>query len=972
MQHSNLHLWMTSPGAKSMAKMIESCLPFGGIVTSFDDDALSVLRSLVPEDDEYEVITLGDLVAKVRMACGLPRELMVSGAQSLSIATVVCRRLAADSPYGELRMFPGFHRAVQGVLDEFSHAVLALGELESIAGELEEPYRSRLASLAEIARQCELIRKQIGRKNLYELASDFLSLTPERVLQQPILILVGDLPAESHLRIVEWLGARNCTVHLVTESGELLFGSQSAVRDRLPEAQVHPAPEFEHWPQTLFDSGSIQRSGLQNLELFSTSDPMAECEWVLRRARDAQEELNIAEHQIAIYVTRPERYVPILRSIAKRMGFVISARIPIELKGNGFVSFVIRLLESLSSSRIREFVALTTSSYMGLGDFEQALLGQVSKDWHAQHGASWEKLDQWIADQDENFAAIKEVLKWRARAFEEARNLSGWHHLLSELLRAEPIADAAMVRDGGKATEDQHAMTAMLRILASASLVHDSQHPELVDLSAFAVEARGLWERDYMAPPGNEFGIRVVRRGMELPPCSALFCVGMTEDEVPGRRRENPVLGDEFRVEVNARIRGAGQLASSFDEIGVKRDEFVRICSAPTKWLVFSYSRRDDRATRIRSIFLHRLKQVLGAEFVEKEIAAKQLCPPVEQCRIPADLSLREALDGPRTGFPAAQLESAAARDVVAIKNGMTVPISLFSDAIKCPFRAVSRHILGLHTQYRHNTPYVWDRLPQLAELGKATDQGDARTRLETALKQLKDEVASNLSDSDLELFEQGALQKFDGWIQREFAMRQHLGINPDDVHYHVDLGDAPFFNRLRTQGVEIRLEGGVKSWRRIGDLVAIERFDSSDQKWEALAERPTSSTNPYGRLTELLSMIYLCRNQNVGYLIDSTKGERRLWTTEVTSPVIGKVKGKSVFKVSALPFETREELVQDVKKRLLDVVPELLSGKMRVMPSQNACQRCDYNGFCRHAYSSSSAPPAVTRQPQGEGEDES
>lgn len=935
MDSGRIRLFRAVPGPTGLGPIVTRFCDGGdGVLTAFDDAALTSLAALRPDED-WEVMSFSKLVTKTLAAAGENHNPVAATGHQLPALARALAELPSDSILGRGAHHPGLHRALLRTLHElhaFEFDVDALTEIAAglPAGRLAE----KLRELAELDRSLTDTLAKLGREtHSKHLAACRETLTDADGADYRALVLVGGERSPARLNWLNWAAKAGWDLTVIVErhatDGRLFAGAGEA--EAILDAEAVNVGSGHRLLNDLFARGEHGGPSIQ-LTIRSAPDPLAECEWALRGCLEAGPE------RCGLYVRDLETYAPLLQAAAKRLDIPVCAPQRVPLLTNAFARLTLTVLEFAAGQDVRTLRPVLSSSYLALDGPSRRTVESALREAHRLRSDPWKVLLAWADENAGQFKWIGDVLRWREAARMSAEDLGGWRDRMVELIHQLPW-HKAYGDVGYDSRRDSHASTAMHSVLANEASVERALGAPSLDLPGFAKRCRRLWEAADVSLPTPPFGVPVATHASSLTGVHTLFVLGMLEGSFPRRTAQDPILNDDERRAI-ARMRPtAPSLPLSLDHAAEERDEFYRVCAAATHKLVLSYPQADDTRDNVPAFYLEAAAQAAGgAERVD--LPRTLLAPDFDDCLSVADMTMRAALDAPRERPAPALLEDPDSRALVAAPEGERTAAEL-RDALRCPFLYAARHRLHLRPNRREQRWHRLRSLPQSARLASAVDVDAARKALEEALEAELDLLSNDVPEWEIPLLRAGGMRLVGDWLRREFAARRLWPMDEGSLRLNVPFGG---------EGVRSAMPLGVTL---SGMAPAVSSYGSTKtMHLYAGTMGPAKDFTEADRLFYGLHMLALYeKDQKVQLEVESTNGRRtrlRLDRGDVRRlPAEG-------LDMEWLVEEDDRDLArrfffEGVKESLRHALRTIGKADMQPTPG-DPCDGCDFGELCRRS----------------------
>lgn len=904
------------PGPASVAKVISNAHRGGTLITSLDEDRLQAIKTAFPD---AEVLGFADLLSRVLIVGNLQVFRLATSGQVKAAVQIACQALEPEAALYRSGKFPGTHQAITEVVRELGHYGVDSEMLAAAASVV--PFLTELALLvADIeSRLAEVGRETMGMR----CRRIFGSLNESVESLGSVLVFAGTKPKPAYERLLEHLSTLGLSVQLVKDK---------------PMADL--PGEDRPWYSGLFKlEEPIARA--PKVGIYSAPEKLSECEWLLRRCLDLINE-GIAPEHIVVWSRSAASYAPLLQTASNRLGVPLTVVLPAPLLTNGLANFVLRLLQALGSDKLKFFVELLSSSYLGLETAEQARL----QDWvrlAAQSPDSWKRLEDLEGAAEELRHWLTELLAWRTAATSEPASLRVWTGRLRRLLEPEAIASKVLAAEEAIRERDLRALSALFRSLNDAVLLRDKLPDANLTLAEFAATCEELWDNETVVEPSEvRSGIRVVSSPERFGTCSALFVLDMLEGVLPRRRRENPILNDDARRAISAASSLDPPLPDSFTEAEAERELFLRLCAAPSRYLTFSYAESDGDRDSIPTLYLSLLQLSLKGRVEERHYTRKEIIPELSLCRTLADRQLREAMLDPADAFITPKLSGETAKTAARpmLEKGVT-PEQLERLAW-CPFQSVMRDQLRLQASRRRVALWGLTQAARKAEIWRSPDEKTALNSLNLELQKWIDEQGSSIADWEIRLMQAAARRTFHGWVTREFAARELWKRGPDQFRSAVPIEEVQKKTTQTIKGVTLKLTGTFDAVAESSELFLVHQYRLSKLD---LDFRET------GVKQHLANALYLRsaygRSKGVGLEVETVSGGRYLYTTNELDATKYRTNLDAGLNARRLGVD-QETLSRQINEELHHICADASDFSGSPRPTKEWCASCQFGEICR------------------------
>ncbi|HEY0867075.1 MAG TPA: PD-(D/E)XK nuclease family protein [Fimbriimonas sp.] len=941
MAHGRLCVLRAIPGSTSLSPLVRRfCQPGQGIVTAFSDAVLPSCKDEVDLDSLVEVLSFGEVVRRLLELGGEEALRIAPNGHHLAAIAEACLQLPEESPFRRAARFPGFHQALLKTLKELNEWGLFSEEMEALAEQREDRLGDKLRSLALIDRESRTLLNRLGLETHARQMQMCLETTPERDgSYDRLLAIVGSEESPLKLRWLRWAAEQGMDLTVVLDrhatDGKVFAGAERAAK--LLGVEPQEVGESNRLMQNLFAEKEHEGPSIE-VTIASAADPLAECEWAIRRVAEAG-----PEGRASIYARNLEAYAPLIEASAKRFKVPIRLSRRAPLSTNSLARLTLTALEFVASSDVRTIGPLIQSSYLGLTGEQQAAVASALRECHRTRDLQWLTLRTWVEQHEGLFGWMLRLLEWRHENAGVARRLSEWTPRLRELIDdVLPVLNSAEVASDYSQERDRRARNQILRLLAGEASIANATERESIPLAEFVRTCRRLWETSDVSVPADDVGACVTGNPDCLEDADTVVVLGMLEGVFPRRRTEDPVLADMERKAISSLRPGEPELRTSRQVAEEERDAFYRVCARAKRKLVLSYPLADDTRDNVPAFYLELVRHAQGSVETANH-PRSHVAPPIEACHTQADRDLRTALDGRREPPLPIEVSAEATLSRLRSEEKPVAPNEL-RDAHTCSFMYLSRHRLKLRPK---RTAARWAslrQLPHAATLPKHATAQEAERALVDALESHLDSLYSEVPDWELQLMRSGGKRLIAEWVRREFASRRIWPKKDESVCVNVGFG---------THGVRDSLWGGVKLE---GVIPAISQIDEL-----RVAHLFSRNSREPSRLTDndrLFLGIYLASlfeaGKETAVEMETMAGQRTLYrlTRQGTRPLVSEVQsGLQVVDLSEIedPVVAKKTFYEDVKRMVGQASARIRDGRVEVQVG-DWCDWCDYGELCRRS----------------------
>jgi hypothetical protein len=762
--------------------------------------------------------------------------------------------------------------------------------------------------------------------------------------EQRILVIGGPERVPLYEEWIQWAVSKGAEIELVLEyipGREDLFEGSYLAASRLETSLSGSGNRGceKPWYGALFAGQEISAE-TPEICVMSMADPLAECEWVLRSCLGLFRE-GMWPSKIGIFIRDLETYAPLMIASSKRLGVPLSVTLHSSLLTNRFASFILKVLECFASKDVRKLLYFCENSYLYLEhDLQSEFVGAV-EEAHARKRGAWEALYEWSRSNKDRYKWLFHLLEWRQNAVLEPALLSTWLERLRHLLDGTSVPENIAKEPLSMCERDLRAQSALQRSLADYASSYDMKYPGKLRFEEFVEMCQFIWGQEDMVVPASSSGVAVSSFPEGFPELDVLFVVGMLEGIIPWRRSENPILNDEDRWEIAKNAPHKPALRDSASIAREERDLFIRLCASAQRKIVFSYPQTDENRDNVPAFYLFELERKFGEKIQKRDYPRTKLVPELEECIVPGDRSLCEALEGPQVSSTPPTLISKEAKEVIQYILEKPVEPEELATVLNCPFKAVFQYRLGVNQVRRANLWHALKQIPARLNLSLISDPLVMEKKLQGEVLSELERLFPKLSSWEILLLHSWAQRLIKGWIHREIGARKLWGSREGRFLANVDLEGGELKNEVPLGGIKVRLKGKVVGLSRQGDYSIMHFFTSSAPRLDYDLES-NSELFVYG----LYLMTQFGRAPGLGIEIDSMSGERvlgllpRFANADFQSQA---QEGLSVKEITDRPGE----FFHKVKQRMRKAVDLLQESTIEVKPGEG-CVECWYGELCR------------------------
>lgn len=767
------------PGGAGLEQALSRLVTQETVVTALEDSALYAAKLLLGGGEANELLPFGSCVGRFAAMCGdtgLPR---LTGPQSLHIV----QRAAAEFPFSNILHKAadsvGLARTIANTLTELRYHRFEPDDLRLAADSCDDP-----VSAMRLGRLADLYRAYI--EQTHAANREFASARAEFCLRQTsarpfpykhLLVVLTGCRSPIYDQWIQWLAGQGIRVDclLAAWPKSSAFAYEAAWAHTLGDVDdwTEELAGAEKWTSRLF-SDSGPDSGCRLAVRHETmGDPLSECEWVIRGIQSLLQS-GAEPGSIGVFVRGGQETVPVFLSAADRLGLAVAGRRTSPLHANGFVSVTLELLHAMAGPDIRRMRSPLANSYFRLAPSTRDSLDKALVALQASHPEPWEGFAALVGESDET-AWLGQLADWRRRALDSAKPVRVWAEMLHTLWSRTPVLDHSVSGPRESVERDQKAWTVMQRTIRDATLSYRSGSE--LDFAGFVALADELWKDEQIVWESEQAAIRLCTSPNELTGFDHLFCMNMLEGTLPRRRRQDPVLDDIDRAILNAACPGNEPLPSSEVDAQRERGLFVSICASARQTLTFTHADAGEERDNIATFYLEDVKSIVPG-YTAVAHPRSMLTPPADECRNSPDRALCDALSQARSDFLPARLQTERAR--AAVRPDFSKPVSVYelAQAASCGFRSSVGNRTIFRTPDRNLPISLMRSLPSEAALVRQPSKTEAKAVLLALAEEKLAEHLHRLDDWEAVLFRDAVDRIIQGWVDREFAARELLGLD--------------------------------------------------------------------------------------------------------------------------------------------------------------------------------------------------
>jgi hypothetical protein len=944
MAKRNIRIIGVIPGMAYLEPLIQEFARGGpGLITALDDERLPYAARCIPENAPLEAVPLGELVGRFMASCNVHAPAVAQKAQIEAAIAEACSQLSEDSPFYDTRAMGGLHRAIASTLAELRHWGLDAAEMGALASKTNPQLSTKLASLEEIATRVTETLSQLGRGTGTDRLEECLLLKPADGLSLGRLFVVaGSEYSPRNVEWIKWAADQGAKVTVIVDRTgapvERLFAGAARIAGDIG-ADLQSEGTATGLAKALFGSGAPVEPDIE-IRFETAADVLAEVEWALRSCHEDISN-GVDPQRIAIYSRDLQTYAPLIEFCAKRFNLPVKLSRRAPLSTNAFARLLLHCLSFSASNDVRTLIPILKSSYLGLTPADQQSLSGALRASYATRHRQWSALEDWAAQKESQYPWLVRLLLWRRDAVAEPASLAAWVGKLVRLVEELEWNESAVAGAEIARSRDARAQSALQRALFNVASIRAVRSHEPLSLAGFAALCAQIWEEADTSLPSDEHGIEVTHSAARLGKVECLYVLGMLEGVFPRRRSEDSILSDDDRATISSLRPYRPPLPNSVDRARAERDEFYRVCAAPSAKLVLSYPEAGDDRDNVPAFYLVEVQRAVTKQIARIHHPRAHLVP--EMPSTPSDEKLSEALRGEREGPLPNELLTEEAQELVRMpKEGPFTPREL-REVLECPFRHMSARRLNLHVLRERSR---WSRLrylPKDVALWTQPDADHARKALIAALDSELDQLYAEASPYELALLEKGGRRMIAEWVDREFEARTLWPKDGGSVIPNLGFGDGPLRERLDFQSMgTVRLEGKVDAVATMGNY----NVAYMTERRRPQEEPQTHELSALDKLEMGLVLLAMHEKGKATALESETmRGERILYVLpRLSYPALGSRRQSGL---KLIELGEPRDFFDEVRSNLRDALFRVQRPVVEATEGEH-CHWCDFGELCR------------------------
>lgn len=946
MAERGLRVIGAAPAGPEFCAVLQKLVKPDTFVTSFDDGRFRAAKAAL-YGQEVDFVPFIELVGRFLMMMGQTAGVPAKATQLEALTAHLCEQLDSENPYYDAARHPGTHQVIAKNLSTLRLWGSNEDDLRDIAAKASPDLSERLNALADL--------QQGSRQFLEDLGREFPSHRVLRCMDHKmshvsalrhIVVLMGAEEKPVWERWLAWLADQGVQVDCIVDwraSGEPLFASSRRMASRMGR-KIVSLFQTPAWHDALFTSATAESA--PNITVASAPDPLAEAEWAIRGCLELRQE-GIENYDIAIFARDAETYSPLLKAASVRLGVPLNIRISQPLMTNGFAKTALQTLRALTSNDVRNIYRLSKSSYFPQSAGSGSMLWNAVSDACRDPESQWRSLKVWAIEAGEEFEWLVDLLNWREEAISQREPLSAWLARLRDLFAQGSTMDL-VAKSPTTRTRDTRAMTVLQGSLADCAFVSAGAESSPLDLWGFVRVASRLWDNETLVLDGDANGVNFISNTAALASYHTVFVLGMLEGSLPRRRSEQPLLSDMDLAELKEITRGRIDIPDSHAVAAAEREEFVRICSAAAKNLIFSCPQTAEEKDNVPAFYLEEVRRAAPAFISNKVYARSELAPAPNLCRSPADLRLAKALELPISNVELPHLTSDEATAIVCPKPTEPISPREIQEVLICPFQSGVRHRLHVRGPHRQKITSLLNNLPKRVNLVECEDENQARWKLELALKDRLSELYPELEEWEVKTLQSAGKRMIEEWVAREFQAREFWPRDPGSFVSSPRFGEYDLQPEFPVPGGMVKFQGGYAA-----------RYTSNGQPvffdYQARAPKGIPQTSDDEPVIDAefveVGIGFLAQHgidaEAFCFEVDFANGKRVIYVTPHAGEPPLKPKKRGDVMLVKIPGTRRSPVIKAIHQKVKQAVSVLRRSDLTPKPGSH-CEYCVYGELCR------------------------
>lgn len=863
-----LQLIEIAPGSRSLRQILVSMASDISRLVCLDDSRLPVVRGFFEEDCAIDFRSLGEMVHQVSLVLKDPSIRLASTSVSRAAVQLACHEFDESSEFGRLRNSPGFHDAVLNAIRDLRHCGYEPTHLEAC----NDP------KLSALSRLWTLVDNEFGElpvcfatdQMMKHLERDDVDLSP----LAHVAVLQGSTRHPLLSNWLHWMARQGARVTVLVEGlgrESRLFAATRQIETDYGLSALDRVDKG-NWVDLLFTKQELHVPA-PKVEIHSACDRLTETEWVVRQC--LQEVTAGTSHSKIVIICRSlEDYGIPLQFAAKRHGLSLHSTVSQPIGRNAFVDMILRLMRTLASNDVRAMREVLRSTFFGFSTSTLTALMEALIASYRLRAEQWQDLEE-RASAIEGAQPLLEILSWRELCLSHPVGLGEWLQRFRILIATEPFPDRFSGEQNPTRERDLRAFRALEREMAASASLRQAKNERSLNLLEFVEWCDVIAKNsETIITTGDKHGVRVVGSPELARDSEVAFVLGVLEGKWPRRRTDDAVLFDADRALLHHIFPEMPRISDSHDEARAERDHFVKLCAVASRKLVLSYPLTDGDRDGKPAFYLNELRRLFGTQIEQPPKLRRHIIPPEEECVSLADVTVRRGLNADRTSVGPIQLTTEKARTLIRPDWDRGVRLRHLATAAECPFHAAFRYQLKVNTPEDVTRPTILLSIPARASLSTQPTEEMARAAMMHELGEILSEQFSRREYWAWKLLEAAGKRLIDGWIEREFEMRERMPMNLDLTVTNVDLGEEGTKDFARLGGKRIRLRDGVDAISTLGNMSVVTSYRNSSLKTKDQA----FASNRDKIYVGLLALACRRERTSMGYLVDSISGDRTLY----------------------------------------------------------------------------------------------
>lgn len=824
------------------------------------------------------------------------------------------------------------------VLKEFRRAGLDSVGIRTLIPATSPSLGEKLASLADIEERVEYVLENLAVETYEERLKACLAIEwPSDISLPRLMLLIG---AETYPLAEAWVAwaldqGMDVTLLAFDHPLQASFETAKHIAERFgiePEA-VGTVPE----PCASLFSDSIPERIDVDVAIESCFEPLAECEWVLRRVREDLDR-GISPPQIGIFVRDVEGYARLLDSAAERLEVPINLMRVSTAASNRCVRWLIRLLDSLAEPKPSSFYRALSETYSNLSPEERSATKSTLRDSLRFGDNAWAIFADGIAPLESGFW-IQDAISLRGQCG-QVKSRREWTDFLERVLEFKPLfamqesSDDLDKRDAAAIRQLAEGFRQRMEVTPEEELDYGGF---VDDLLAIATSIPEVHDRSLNA-------VRTSASPIALVGCECLYVIGLLEGVFPRRRSEDPILTDSDRAEIVATL-GGRALSDSRTVARSERDLFLQLVAAPLRKLTLTYPTSSEERDNVPAFYLGEIERVCGHSLLRLHHPRGEWAPRVELANMAdSDRRLAAILGSPLPPASSQTVTSDSLLDLIRATDDTTFSPKDLRDSLLCRFRFAARRMLGIRARAGSDPEGAARRAVESAQVDALGSIKDFEVALDRTFSAELDLLLGVVDERELALIRAAGKRLFAKLIESEERARELWAREPNTVSAPAWFDGGALANELDIRDrAPLKLSGRVESVGNRGrNKVVTVRGVSA----ELAAYHPNNAPDA----DKLVVGLYLAALRSVEAAVElvGAEGDRTFLVLERNEST-PQADVKAGLRVASVDWR-ETGFFQDVKTLAKEALDRAKNNRFEADPGPH-CIHCEYKELCRKSH---------------------